>query len=214
MKNVITILFLFLFSVANASGEKFQQAMGKTLAGYADCQSEEDFEMLSMKFKRIADAEPEEWLPLYYQAHCLIIANFNSKSEAIDRDMNLDQAQEAIDKMIVLVPDESEVMALQGMLYTSRLVIDPQNRGQEFGGKSAMAIGKALGMNPNNPRAHYLNLSNEMGTANFFGQDPSTVCDKAKVLLEKWDDMNLVESAIHPNWGKGQLQGIANACDQ
>ena len=214
MKTTIITLSLALISMtALAGGQKFHEAMGKTLAGYADCQTTADFSALSDKFARIAEAEPEEWLPLYYQAHSIIVGNFRSSEPAIDRDLQLDQAQEAIDKMLDLVPTESEAMVLQGMLYTGRLVIDPQTRGQEYGAKSAIAVGKAQGMNPTNPRARYMQIANERGTAQFFGKDLQEFCDQAKTLLDEWHTLDVHTSAIHPSWGKEMTQGIASSCD-
>jgi len=214
MKTIITTLSLVLLSLtAFAGGEKFQQAMGKTLAGYETCQSAADFNALSAKFARIAEAEPTEWLPLYYQAHCIIVGNFNSIASAIDRDIMLDEAQKALDKLIALDPSNSEALVLQGMLYTGRLVIDPQTRGQEYGAKSAIAVGKAQGMNPNNPRARYMQIANERGTAQFFGKDMQAFCDRAAALVNEWDSLDIVASPIHPSWGKSITSGIANSCD-
>ncbi len=214
MKTSILTLSLFLLSLtAFAGGEKFQEAMGKALAGYADCRSAADFNVLSDKFARIAEAEPTEWLPLYYQAHCVIVGNFRSGDSAIDRDLMLDEAQKAVDKLIAMDPANSEVLALQGMLYTGRLVIDPMTRGQEYGAKSAIAVGKAQGINPNNPRARYLHIANERGTAQFFGKDMQAYCDKAALLLGEWDSLNEIESPIHPSWGQEMVAGIAKSCD-
>lgn len=214
MKTTIITLSLALINMtAIAGGKKYQEAMGKTLAGYADCQSTADFNALSDSFARIAEAEPEEWLPLYYQAHSIIVGNFRSTESAIDRDLMLDQAQKAIDKLLELVPTESEAMVLQGMLYTGRLVIDPRTRGQEYSAKSAISIGKAQGMNPSNPRARYMQIANDRGTAQFFGKDQKEFCNQAQVLVDDWDNLDLPTSAIHPSWGKEMTQGIASSCD-
>lgn len=214
MKNsILTFILILLSLTALAGGQKFQEAMGKTLAGYADCRSAADFNALSAKFARIAEAEPQEWLPLYYQAHSVIVGNFRSGESAIDRDLMLDEAQKSLDKLIEMDPANSEVMVLQGMLYTGRLVIDPQTRGQEYGAKSAIAVGKSLGMNPNNPRARYMQIANEQGTAQFFGKDMQEYCDSATALLGEWDSLNEVESPIHPSWGQDIVAGIASSCD-
>jgi hypothetical protein len=214
MKTSILTLSLFLLSLtAFAGGEKFQEAMGKTLAGYADCRSAADFNALSDKFARIAEAEPKEWLPLYYQAHCVIVGNFRSGESAIDRDLMLDEAQKSLDKLIAMDPANSEAMVLQGMLYTGRLIIDPMTRGQEYGAKSSIAVGKASGMNPDNPRARYMQIANEQGTAQFFGKDMQEYCDKATSLLGEWDSLNEVESPIHPSWGQDMVDSIAKSCD-
>jgi hypothetical protein len=213
MKNVILTLSLVLFSLtALAAGEKYQAAMGKALSAYANCNAADDFNLLSSQFARIAEAEPTEWLPLYYQAHTIIVGNFRSPASAVDRDLKLDEAQLAIDKMLDLVPAESEVHVLQAMLFTGRLILDPQTRGQEYGAKSSMTVGKAQAMNPSNPRARYMQIANEQGTAQFFGRDMQEFCDQAQSLVNQWDELDQPDSPLHPAWGKDMTLGIANTC--
>ncbi len=212
MKKVILLLTAVSFVFTSmAGGPEFQQAMGKTLAGYADCKTIEDFQGLANKFDRIANAEKAEWLPLYYHAHCYIIMSFMEQSDMAKKDEYLDVAETSVNKMIEMVPDESEVYALKAFMLTARLVVDPMTRGQEYGILSGQAVGKALGLNPDNPRAKYINISNEMGTAQFFGSDVSKYCVQAKELLENWDEYKPV-SPIHPNWGKDQVEGIVESC--
>lgn len=216
MKTVITTLLTFLLTIglqAQMPG-KLQAAMGKTMSGFNTARSADDFATLSNSFKRIADAESHQWLPRYYEAHTLIIGNFRSQDAAADRDARLDMAQEAIDKLRTLEADNAEVEVLQAFLYTSRLVIDPMSRGQEMGMKSSMAIGKALSMDPTNPRARYMQIANERGTAQFFGKDLSVFCAQAKALLEDWDEAQGEHGAFYPSWGKEETQGIATACEE
>lgn len=213
MKKVVLLLTAVSFVFTSmAGGPEFQQAMGKTLAGYTDCRTIEDFQGLANKFDRIANAEKTEWLPLYYHAHCYIIMSFMEQSDMLKKDEYLDVAETSMNKMTGIVPDESEVYALKAFMLTARLVVDPMTRGQEYGILSGQAVGKALGLNPNNPRAKYINISNEMGTAQFFGSDVSIYCDQAKELLENWDEYKPA-SPIHPNWGKDQVKGIVESCN-
>jgi len=215
MKNIITTIALILITLAaSAQSEKLQAALGQTMAGYATAQSTDDFQALSNSFKRIADAEPSEWLPRYYQIHALVVGNFSSQASAAERDQLLDEAQAALDQLKELDPSNSEVMVLQGLLYTGRLVIDPQTRGQQYGAMSAQAIGQALGMDPSNARALAMQLSNEHGTAQFFGKDLSEYCERGKKLVASWDELDQPASPLHPSWGKDQAQRIASACDK
>jgi len=100
---------------------------------------------------------------------------------------------------------------MQGLLYTARLMIDPMTRGQKYSSLSAQSIGTALGIEPENPRAKYMQLANEMGTAAFFGNDVTVTCEKASALYAVWDDYK-IKSRIYPQWGKGQLEGILKQC--
>ena len=73
------------------------------------------------------------------------------------------------------------------------------------------AVGRSLGLDPNNPRAKYIRLTNEIGTARFFGSDTAPFCESASELLDQWDFYEL-KSAIHPAWGKDLVQEIVNGC--
>ncbi len=75
------------------------------------------------------------------------------------------------------------------------------------------AIARALAIEPNNPRALFLRISNEMGNASFFGSDTAPICEEAAELLESWDAYEL-KSPIHPNWGRSETEGIVRGCGQ
>jgi hypothetical protein len=212
MKKAVLFLTTVFSVLTTMAGESdFQQVMGKTLAGYAECKTIEDYQGLANKFKRIADVEKDEWLPLYYHAHCYIIMSFMEQSDIAKKDEYLDVAEISVNKMIGMVPDESEAYTLKAFLLTARLVVDPMTRGQEYGILSGQAVKTALGLNPDNPRAKYINISNEMGTAQFFGSDISIYCTQANELLENWDDFKPA-SPIHPDWGKDQVADIVESC--
>jgi len=129
----------------------------------------------------------------------------------VKKDSYLDVAEKSITKMIELAPKESEVFALQSMLYSARLVVNPMERGQKYGGLSAQAVGMALGMDANNPRAKFIKLRNDMGSAQFFGKDPKEYCPQASELLASWDNYK-VKSPLYPAWGKDQVAEIVAEC--
>ncbi|MEN8226867.1 MAG: hypothetical protein ABFS38_01840 [Bacteroidota bacterium] len=212
MKRAILIISAAIIaSTLMGANEKYTQKMGETITQFSTCRSIEDFQNLANKFRIIANVETEEWLPLYYEAQCYITMSFMDRSGAEGKDAYLDQANTSIEKMLELAPDESEVYALQAFYYTGRLVVNPPERAQTTAPMVSVAIGKSLGLNPNNPRAKYIRLSNEIGTARFFGSDTTPYCKSARELLDQWDSYQ-VKSAIHPAWGKDQVEEIVNDC--
>jgi hypothetical protein len=202
---------LFFVMTAFAGGRNYQQTMGKTLGEFAQAQTVEDFRNAGNKFMMIANAEPEEWLPLYYHAHCYIMMSFVERTNPEKRDEYLDEAAISVDKMVKLAPDQSEVFVMQGMLYSARLMIDPMSRGQQYSAMSAQSIGRALALAPDNPRARYMQIANEIGTAQFFGSDISASCEKAQKLFDLWDEYE-VKSPLHPQWGKEQVAEVLRQC--
>lgn len=211
-KRMLLSVAICISMVSFAGTAEYYQQMGKTLSEYAKCQSVSDFQQLANKFSVIANVEKEEWLPLYYYAHCHIIMSF-MEPDKVKKDEYLEVANASIEKMLVLVPNEVEVYALQAFYYTGKLVVNPQERGQKYSALVGQATGRALAMDAKNPRANYLKLSNEMGTARFFGKDIAPFCVQAKALLSVWDAYPL-KSSIHPKWGKQQVKELASSCPE
>jgi hypothetical protein len=212
MRTSMSIFAGLLFLTATtASGQNYQQAMGSALGEFAQAKTVEDFRNAGNKFMMIANAETVEWLPLYHHAHCYIMMSFYDRTNQEKRDEYLDEAAISIEKMVVLAPDQSEVFVMQGLLYSARLMIDPMTRGQQYSAMSAQSIGRALGIEPDNPRARYMQIANEMGTAQFFGNDTSASCEKAQKLFDEWADYTL-KSPFHPQWGREQVADVLRQC--
>lgn len=212
MKTTILSIAIILFTLTGKSQSKeFAGAMGEALSQYSKCTSVDDFQSLGNRFGLIANAEKTEWLPLYYHAHCYILMSFMDQTDAAKKDSYLDVAEQSFDKMIALAPNESEVYALQSMFYSARLVVNPMERGQKYSALSAQAVGMALGMESNNPRAKFIKLRNDMGSAQFFGKDPKEYCPQASELLANWDNYK-VKSPLYPSWGKEQVAEILTEC--
>lgn len=214
MKKTILVSIAMLFAgFLMAAGPKYYQKMGETLPKFGECKTIDDFQSLANQFNVIANAETQEWLPLYYEAQCYIIMSFRTNESPAKKDEYLDVAELAINKMLVLAPNESEAYTLQGFYYTGRLVVNPQERGQKFGQLSGQVVGRALGIEPENPRAQLMQLQNELGTARFFGSDTKPFLVKAQLLLENWDGYK-IKSRLHPQWGKDQVEGIVKSLQE
>ena len=209
MRTIAT--FLLALALTATSAENYQTAMKLAIEAFQTSKSIEDFTDVANTFQRISKAEKEEWLPLYYHAQSFIMMSFMSSEGADQKDAYLDVAQISIDAMLSLNSEESEIYTLQSLLYTARLVVDPMNRGQQMMAKSGEAIGKALGLNPMNPRAQYMLLSNEVGMAQFFGKDVTEYCDRINNLYQNWDSMNQV-AELYPTWGKGEVEKLKKNC--
>jgi hypothetical protein len=214
MKRTTLLLAAILtVTVAMGQNEKYHQKMGETLGLFASANSVDDFQDLANQFGVIAKVETEEWLPLYYEAHSYILMSFMDQLEASTRDAYLEKALASIENMEAIAPEDAEVHVMKAFYYTGYLVVNPPARAMNTTPLVNAEISRALSIESNNPRAIFLSISNEMGTANFFGSDTAPICEKAIQLLEAWDDYS-VKSAIHPKWGKDETEGIVNSCGQ
>ena len=72
MKYLFTLMIglMFLQPAVKAGGDKYLEAMQSALALFDSSKSLEDLQNVANRFERIANAEPKEWLPLYYAAFC------------------------------------------------------------------------------------------------------------------------------------------------
>jgi hypothetical protein len=211
-KIILSIVVVFVSLVSMAQKPEYFQTMGETLSQYSTCKNVADFQALGNKFEMIANAEKNEWLPLYYQAHCYILMSFLEQGDAAKKDSYLDVAEKSIEKLIAMVPSESEIYVLQSFYYTARLVVNPMERGQQFGQLSNQASEKAIALDPTNPRAKLMKIQMDMGSAPYMGLDPKSFCPQAKELLANWDNFK-PKSPIHPKWGKDQLEGVVKGCE-
>jgi len=214
MKTLSIILSIFLSSLSFSQNDQFMQKMGETLGVYAESKTPQDFLNVAFKFEQIASVETENWLPLYYYSMCYIMASYGEKADdAVKKDAHLAKAQTTIETLKKMAPIESEIYALEGLYYTAVLSVNTMERGQKYSALSMATLEKALALDPKNPRAKQLKISNEFGIASFFGTDQTPICERAKQLISDWDNYE-IKSPIHPNWGKSYLIGIAKSCDQ
>jgi len=212
-KTTLFACAMFMATLVMGGDEKYYQKMGETLSGFSTCTSVEDYQNLANRFRVIANVEKEEWLPLYYQAQCYILISFMDGLSPEEKDAYLDQAFSLIDNMNEMAPREAEIKVLEAFCLTGSLVVNPPQRAMNTTPLIHAAIAKALALEPNNPRAIFLRISNEMGTASYFGEDTGTYCAQARELLQNWDSYKL-KSPIHPSWGKGEVEGIVQSCGQ
>tara|TARA_R110002050_G_scaffold300722_2_gene471871 strand:- start:7359 stop:8030 length:672 start_codon:yes stop_codon:yes gene_type:complete len=212
MKAITTTIALLFTLITLAGTNGYNEAMETALNQFKTSKSVADFQNSANSFNRISNLAKEEWLPNYYEAQCYIFMSFMDKeADAAQKDAYLDIAEARIKTILENFPKNDEAYALQSFMYTGRLVVDPMTRGREFSIKSMGAIKTALAINPKNPRALYLELSNEVGTANFFKEDTSKYCERINALVANWDEYNKV-APMHPSWGKNQVLGLANGC--
>ena len=115
---LLSIQFVF------ASDGKYMEAMGKNIQGVYTAKTSADLQNSVNAFERIGAAEKTKWEPFYYAAFGNVLLA-TKETEASKKDGYLDLAITAIEKAKAIVPNESEVFALEGFIHTIRLTVDP-----------------------------------------------------------------------------------------
>lgn len=206
----ITLCFFGFISSANQSAPQYEMIMQKNIQMLYNAQTLEEHQAAVNAFERIAQAEPEEWHPWYYHTLGYILMSTRVEAPA-DKDRYLDRAAESLKKAKDIKPAESELITLEGFIHTMRTAVDPASRGAEYSMLAMQSLGKAVQLNPANPRALYLMAEMQLGTARFFGSDTSEGCatlDRAIALFENAEPVN----SLDPTWGEEGARASKQGC--
>ena len=202
--------FLILLSASILAADKYTDQMLKNIDLVYKAQSPEELQSAVNTFERIANAEKDKWEPFYYAAFGNIMLA-NREKEVSKKDALLNNAKVFVDKAYAINANESELIALEGFIYMMKVSVDPATRGQQFTMLSMQAYGKALSINPNNPRALALLAQMQYGTAQFFKSPTTEACTTLTKALEKFA-AEKPENALAPLWGKGMAEGMKSKC--
>lgn len=208
----INLFFLMIIAVTTwANDDKYYEQMGKQIQAVYTAQTTDEYQVAINALDRIASAEKTKWEPLYYSAFGNIMLATREKENS-KKDAYLDLALAAIEKGKPLAPAESELIALEGFVHMIRLTVDPASRGQQYSGLAMQTFGKALGMNPDNPRAMSLMAQMQFGTAQFFGQAPIEACETARKAASVFETPGVSENPLAPRWGKEMNLEVLKNC--
>lgn len=211
MKTTILILLTLAFSVSVNANDKYTETMQKNIDAVYKAQSIADIQNAVNTFERIGEAEKTKWEPFYYAGFGYVMMATREK-EATAKDSYLDLALKAIEKAKAIRIDESEIIALEGFVHMMRVTVDPASRGQQYSGLAFQSFGKAVAMNPENPRALALLAQMQYGTAQFFGSPTTEACTTLSKSLEKFDTFKS-DNPLAPKWGKGMAEEMKARCD-
>ncbi|MCC6412543.1 MAG: hypothetical protein IT270_12840 [Saprospiraceae bacterium] len=211
MKKVILLLVSLAIGYLATAQDQFTGAMGAALGQMGAAQKSDDFVACANTFNRIAAAEPEQWLPGYYASYNMLIAGFIASEKDMAKAQGyMDEAQKLLNQTtsrVKQIEDMSEIATLQAYIYTGKVIEDPMTLGQQLSPKVFQELGKAIGMNPNNPRAHYIKGMYTFNMPDFYGggaANAKPILEKAKALY----DAQPAAMTLNPTWGKEQNEEL------
>ena len=214
MKKILTLVIaLVAVNLSNAQDAKFAKAMEKNIAliDSANTQSSVSlFQDAYNGFERIANANPKEWLPLYYQSFCEIMMGMKQDNN-VKKDEYFDKADALISKADDIKPDNSEIYVMKSFVTSMKISVDPQTRGQQLGMKSGMLLGKAIQLDPENPRAYFLKGQGLLYTPPAFGGGKDKAIPVLETAVEKFAKFKPANN-IMPNWGEARCKAALAEC--
>jgi len=208
---VLLAVLVLLTSRSFATGDKYVEAMQKNIEVIYTARNIPDIQSAINAFERIGDAEKTKWEPFYYVSFGYVMMA-NREKEATVKDTYLDLSLKALEKAKTLQPNESEIIALEGFVHMIRVTVDPASRGQQYSSLAFQSFGKAVAMNPENPRALALLAQMQYGTAQFFGSSTTEACGTLTKALEKFDTFKS-DNVLAPQWGRGMAEGMKSKCN-
>lgn len=214
MKNLtiipILIFVLILLVQSLFANDKYTEVMLKNIEAVYKAKSTEEFQSLANTFHRIGEAEKGKWEPYYYEAFSYLMMTTREK-EGSKKDAYLDLALKSVEAAKAIRPNESELVALEGFVHMLRVTVDPASRGQMYSGMAFESFHKAIGLNPENPRALNLLAQMEFGTAQFFGSSTTEACATLSKAIEKFETYK-AENPLAPQWGKSMTESLKAKC--
>ena len=209
MKAII-LLLTFVVSVAFANDDKYTEQMTKNIEAIYKAQAPDQFQQAINAFERIGNAEKTKWEPFYYASFGYLM-QATREQDGGKKDQLLDLAATSLDKAKVIKENESEIVALEGFIYIIRLTVDPATRGPKYSGMAMQSFGKALGLNPENPRALVFMAQMQYGTAEFFKSPTTEACATLTKSLEKFASFK-TDNPVAPQWGEGLAEEWKEKC--
>jgi hypothetical protein len=133
------------------------------------------------------------------------------EQEVGKKDQYLDLAASQLDKAKAVKENESEIVALEGFIHMIRVTVDPATRGQKYSSLAFQSFGKAIGLNPENPRALVFMAQMQYGTAQFFKSSTEEACATLAQAIEKFASFK-TDNPLAPQWGIGMANGMKGQC--
>ena len=211
--HIIASIFIAVFACANtvdANDNQYAEAMAKNIQIVYTAQAIPDLQSAVNALERIAAAEKTKWEPYYYAAFGNIMIAYREQ-DATKKDSHLDQALIAVEKAKKLAQRESEIFALEGFVHMIRITVNPATRGQQYSGMAMQTLGRAISLNPENPRALALLAQTQYGTAEFLGSSTKEACSTNTAALEKFLTFKS-DNPLAPQWGKGMAEETDRKC--
>lgn len=205
MKKMTLILALCIGTVVSAQNQ-YAEGMQKAFQLWGENKATD----ASNLFERIANAEPDNWLPYYYVAQINTLISFGERDkEKLTR--QLEKAQEFLDIAKSISPDNPELLVQQAMTHTAWIAYDGANYGMTLSPKVEALYAKAKALDPQNPRVVLSKAEWDMGSAQYFGKDTTPYCKDVERALELFTNFK-PEGPFFPEWGKDRAEAILQNC--
>jgi len=210
-KLFLSTIVLLITILVSAQSEKYTAAMKTNIASLDTSFKNPAILLIAANnFERIAAAEKIQWLPYYYAALCQLNYGFMHQDKDKMDDI-ADKATALITKADSLSPKNSEISCLKSMAASCHLMVNPQQRWQEYGQESSSNLDAAIQEDSSNPRPYFLKGQALKYTPEQFGGGCKTAKIQFQTALDKYVAFKPAND-ISPNWGKTYVEKLIADC--
>jgi hypothetical protein len=211
MKKVIFLVVAAVtMMIAAQAQESTSSQLNSTVEKLASARSVKSYQQLASEFANIAEAQKTNWLAWYYAAFCNAKIGWLLQNDGDLIEPFAKKADEQIHKSLSLLDtatqkkELSEVYCVLSMVNRANVFINPMTYGRKYGPAASKYIQFARQIDPENPRAIYLQGWEKYSTPKMWGGDKK----KAKELLEQAAQrLNSQQvSGNYPHWGKKEVE--------
>jgi hypothetical protein len=207
-KLVLSILVLAVFQLAvSAQGS---DALQNAVTKLDQAKKAKDYEVLEKEFLAVAEQQ-KSWLPYYYAAFCNAKVGFINQDDGESIEPYSIRGEEQVEKaksMLDTVQQKkelSELFTVLSMVYRTKVFINPMTYGRKYGILSQQYRVKAQALDPENPRALYVQAWELYKTPKMWGGDKEAakkLAERSLVLLQN------VKADVNPHWGKTENEEL------
>lgn len=211
MKKLALSICLLVVVITAQAQTNYQKGMTKGLEMMKAAKTSEEFINVANHFERIANAEKDQWLPIYWGAYTTMFAGMNAKKES-EQDELYDKSLAMIDLLEARNADQSEMLTLKAYVSLMKISVSPMLRAPQGTPAAMEMLMKAEKINPANPRPFLVHGQNTFYTPEFFGGGK----EAAKPMITNAVNLYAQEKAsddFMPRWGKGRAEYLLKECE-
>lgn len=207
MKTLI-YLCIALITFTGSAQSQYEQGMKKAFELWGENKPVE----ASNLFERIATAEKDNWIPVYYVSQVNVVNSFGEKDSTVLK-AQLDKALDFLNQAKSLAEDDNPyVKVLEGQYYTAWIAFDGMKYGMKYAGKVSTIYSEALALAPENPIVVFSKAEWDAGSAKYFGKPMDPFCTNMQKALDLSENFK-PEGPFYPRFiEKGALEFIEMNC--
>lgn len=211
MKKLALSICLLVVVISAQAQTNYQKGMTKGMEMMKAAKTSEEFINVANHFERIANAEKDQWLPIYWGAYTTMFAGMNAKKES-EQDDFYDKSLAMIDLLEARKADQSELLTIKAYVSLMKISVSPMLRAPQGTPAAMEMLMKAEKINPANPRPFLVHGQNTFYTPEFFGGGKEAAKPIIANAVNLYSQEKITDDFM-PRWGKSRAEYLLKECE-